>query len=129
MGFLLPFDFRLLPPRRLFHLSFRAKTKIVSVMLCLTVKKMKNTRKTKTHFESKFDAPWIKLAYVDYYKNKFDDRTDWAPDTICDRCYIQLFNWYHRFQRVRLFVRPVCWLNSLNHESECFFLQHKPYRN
>ena len=103
MGFLLPFDFRLLPPQRLFHLSFRAKTKIVSVMLCLTVKKMKKTRKTKTHF----DAAWIKLAYVGDYKNKFDDRTDWAPDSICDRCYIQLFNWYHCFQRVRLFVKPV----------------------
>src|SRR5699024_4210226 len=22
---------------------------------------------------------------------------------------------------VRLFVRPVCWLNPMNHESECFF--------
>src|SRR5699024_10325496 len=79
--------------------------------------KMKKTRKTKTHF----DAAWIKLAYVGDYKNKFDDRTDWAPDSICDRCYIQLFNWYHCFQRVRLFVRPVCWLNPLNPESECFF--------
>src|SRR5699024_8163676 len=90
---------------------------VCGFVIFMTVKKTKKTRKTKT----RFDSPWIKPAYVGYFKTKFDDRADWAPDTICDRCYTQLYNWYHRIQRVRLFVRPVCWLNPLNHESECFF--------
>src|SRR5699024_8260775 len=85
----------------------------------------KNGDKILRKARTRFDAPWIKLAYVAYFQTKFDKRVDWAPDTICEQCHRKLYMWYNGKQKSQLFLSPVCWLKPLNHDFQCFFFYTK----
>ena len=86
----------------------------------------KGSRKRQTSY-NRFKAAWIEKAYVAYFDVKWDPEIKegmgphWAPDVLCERCYMALYHWWFHVKPIRFFLKAVSWRKPINHEEECFF--------
>ena len=64
----------------------------------------------------------IKKWYYAYFGIKLGDQDKpWAPHTVCQRCYLDLFNWsQHKITSLR-FAIPMTWREPQNHAIDCYF--------
>ena len=68
----------------------------------------------------------IKKWYYAYFGIKLGDQDKpWAPHTVCQRCYLDLFNWsQHKITSLR-FAIPMTWREPQNHAIDCYFCLSK----
>ena len=63
----------------------------------------------------------ISKWYYAYFRMKLGDQDKpWAPHNVCQRCYLDLFNWWKHKQTSLRFGIPMIWHEPTNHSEDCY---------